>query len=153
MSRKSRKTKRRASQRVPPLPRKAAQAPSFSRLQDPEANVAWFYNPPGVEKMSEVLLKFAEPILDTLDSSAPLDEIRAALEFAMTIWNYSLLPAQTRSKGLPEVIMSDPWLKSAAEVLLERKAQLFAANRRVLYGLEVFEEGDEFRVNVLSLIA
>jgi hypothetical protein len=150
MSRKSRKTKRRASQRVPPLPREALQAPSFRRLQDPEANITLLYNPPGFEKMSEVLLQFAEPVLDT---AATLDEVHAALEFAMTIWNYSLLPAQARSKGLPEVIMSDPWLKSAAEVLLERKAQLFADNRRVLYGLEVFEKGDKFRVNVLSLIA
>lgn len=49
--------------------------------------------------------------------------------------------------------MSDPFLRSASEVLLKRKEQLFADNRRMLYGLEVFEEGDEYRVTVLSLIA
>lgn len=120
------------------------------RLRDPEANVTLYYNPPGVEKMSQVLLKFAEPILDR---SAPVDEIRAALEFAMAVWNYSLLPPEVRSKGLPRELTSDSWLRSTAQRLLERKAQLFADNRRTLYGLDVSEEGDDMRVRVLSLIA
>lgn len=111
-------------------------------------NVVLHHNPPGLEKMSEVLLEFAEPILDR---SASIDAIRSALYFAMTIWNYSLLPAEKRSKGLLGGLTKDAWLKSAAQVLLERKAQLFADNRRMLYDLEVFKEGDRLRVNVISL--
>jgi hypothetical protein len=101
--------------------------------------------------MSEVLLRFAEPILDR---SAPVEEIRATLFFAMTIWNYSLLPAETRleSKGLLREVMSDPWARSVAQRLLERKAQLFANNRRMLYDLEVSQEGDQLKVNVVSVL-
>ena len=72
----------------------AAQAALARRLQAREPNITLRVNPPGVEKMSEVLLHFADPILDR---SAPLEEIRDTLFFAMTLWNYALLPAEARS--------------------------------------------------------
>ena len=89
----------------------AAQAALARRLQAREPNITLRVNPPGVEKMSEVLLHFADPILDR---SAPLEEIRSTLLFAMTIWNYALLPAEARSepKGLLREVMSDPWARS-----------------------------------------
>jgi hypothetical protein len=101
--------------------------------------------------MSEVLLHFADPILDR---SAPLEEIRATLFFAMTLWNYALLPAEARSesKGLLRKVLSDPWSRSVAQRLLERKAQLFSDNQRMFYDLEVSQRGDELRVNVVSLL-
>ena len=82
------------------------------------------------------------------------EEIRATLLFAMTIWNYSLLPAEARSesKGLLRKVMSDPWASSVAQGLLERKAQLFADNQRMLYDLEVYQRGDELKVNVVSVL-
>jgi hypothetical protein len=129
----------------------AAQAALARRLQARDANITLRVNPPGVEKMSEVLLHFAEPILDR---AAPLEEIRSTLFFAMTLWNYSLLPAEERSesKGLLREVMSDPWARSVAQRLLERKAQLFSDNERFFYDLEVSERGDELRVNVASLL-
>jgi hypothetical protein len=129
----------------------AAQAALARRLQARDANVTLRVNPPGVEKMSEVLLHFAEPILDR---AAPLEEIRATLFFAMTLWNYALLPTEERSesKGLLREVMSDPWARSVAQRLLERKAQLFSDNERFFYDLEVSERGDELRVNVASLL-
>jgi hypothetical protein len=150
MSRKARKAKRRGPQLAPPPMLDAAQASLARRLQGREANITLRVNTPGVEKMSKVLLQFAEPILDR---SAPLEEIRATLFFAMTIWNYSLLSAEARSesKGLLREVMSDPWSRSVAQRLLERKAQLFSDNQRMLYDLEVSQRGDELRVNVVSL--
>jgi hypothetical protein len=129
----------------------AAQAALARRLQARGTNVTLRVNPPGVEKMSEVLLHFAEPILDR---SAPLEEIRATLLFAMALWNYALLPAEARSesKGLLRKVMSDPWSSAVAQGLLERKAQLFADNQRMFYDLEVYQRGDELRVNVVSLL-
>jgi hypothetical protein len=151
MSRKSRKAKRRAQQTAPPPMLNAAQASLARRVRDRDANITLRFNPPGVEKMSEVLLQFAEPILDRL---APIEEIRTTLFFAMTLWNYSLLPAEARSesKGLLREVMSDPWSRSVAQRLLERKAQLFPDNRRMLYDLEVSQEGDQLRVNVVSVL-
>jgi hypothetical protein len=129
----------------------AAQAALARRLQAREPNITLRVNPPGVEKMSEVLLHFAEPILDR---SAPLEEIRSTLFFAMTLWNYALLPAEARSepKGLLRKVMSDPWSRSVAQRLLERKAQLFADNQRMFYDLEVYQKGDELKVNVVSVL-
>ncbi|MBW0000313.1 MAG: hypothetical protein JO015_14525 [Verrucomicrobia bacterium] len=129
----------------------AAQAALARRLQAREANITLRVNPPGVEKMSEVLLRFADPILDR---SAPLEEIRATLLFAMTIWNYALLPAEARSesKGLLREVISDPWVSSVVQRLLERKAQLFADNQRMFYDLEVYQKGDELKVNVVSAL-
>jgi hypothetical protein len=129
----------------------AAQASLARRARDREGNITLRVNPPGVEKMSGVLLQFAEPILDR---SAPIKEIRATLFFAMTIWNYSLLSAEARSKSkdLLREVMSDPWSRSVAQRLLERKAQLFAHNRRMLYDLEVSQRGDQLKVNVVSLL-
>ena len=50
-----------------------------------EPRVRLRLNAAGVEKMSNVLLPFAEPILDRF---APLDEKKAALLFSITAWNY-----------------------------------------------------------------
>ena len=57
--------------------------------QEPHAHLR--LNAAGVEKMSEVLLGFAEPILDRL---APLDEKKAMLFFAITAWNYCLISSE-----------------------------------------------------------
>jgi hypothetical protein len=150
MSRKARKAKRRGPKPAPPPMLNAAQAALARRLQAHNPNLTLRVNPPGVEKMSEVLLHFADPILDR---SAPLEEIRSTLFFAMTIWNYSLLPAEARPepKGLLREVMSDPWSRSVAQRLLERKAQLFSDNQRMFYDLEVYQRGDELKVNVVSV--
>ena len=64
--------------------------------QEPHAHLR--LNAAGVEKMSEVLLGFAEPILDRL---APLDEKKAMLFFAITAWNYCLISSkETRAHAL-----------------------------------------------------
>ena len=60
--------------------------------QDP--NVQLRLNPAGVAKMSDVLLRFAEPILDRL---APLDEKKATLLFAITAWNYCLISSEEQA--------------------------------------------------------
>jgi hypothetical protein len=48
--------------------------------------------------------------------------------------------------------MSDPWSRSVAQRLLERKAQLVADNQRMFFDLEVYQSGDELRANVVSLL-
>jgi len=60
--------------------------------QDP--NVQLRITPAGVAKMSDVLLRFAEPILDRL---ARLDEKKATLLSAITAWNYCLMSSEEQS--------------------------------------------------------
>lgn len=150
MSRKFRRAKHQARQTAPPPKLDAAQASLARRAADRDRNITLCFNPPGVEKMSEVLLQFADPILDR---SAPIEEIRTTLFFAMIIWNYSLLSAEARSESEDPLreVMSHPWSRSVAQRLLERKAQLFANNRRMLCDLEIFQKEDQLTVNVVSL--
>jgi hypothetical protein len=49
----------------------------------------------GLEKMSDVLLRFADPILDQV---APLDEKKATLLFSITAWNYCLMSSEEQSQ-------------------------------------------------------
>ncbi|MGC1296772.1 MAG: hypothetical protein WA869_17195 [Alloacidobacterium sp.] len=59
-----------------------------------DPNVQLRINPAGVEKMSDVLLRFAEPILDRL---APLDDKKATLLFAMSAWNRCLISSEEQA--------------------------------------------------------
>jgi len=58
---------------------RASASSLFALAQEPHARLR--VNAGGVEKMSDVLLRFAEPILNC---SAPIDEKRATLLFAMS---------------------------------------------------------------------
>ena len=60
-----------------------------------EPRVRLRLNAAGVEKMSNVLLRFAEPILDRF---APLDEKKATLLFSITAWNYCLMSSEEQSQ-------------------------------------------------------
>jgi hypothetical protein len=99
--------------------------------------------------MSEVLLKFAEPILDL---SASREEIRLTLQFAMSIWNYTLLPEPVRSTPPNSLVelMKDPIERAEINLLIQRKAELFPENDRIFMDLEISETGSDFRLNVVS---
>jgi hypothetical protein len=103
--------------------------------RDPQATLR--VNPPGLGKMSKALLRFAEPILDR---SAAIEETRDTLRFAVTVWSRSLVPEEARSRfeaGVLRKLSLDPQSRSEIRMLLERKAQLFPANRRWFYRLEL----------------
>jgi hypothetical protein len=106
-------------------------------------------NPAGVEKMSDVLLRFAEPILDR---SAPLGEKKATLLFAITAWNYCLTPPeeQPQIRGKLAQIFDNADYRADFEMLVQRKAELFPRSRRMFMGLEVTESSGRMHVNVVS---
>ncbi len=87
------------------------------------------------KKMSEVLLEFAMPLLEGIDTS---DEclLRATLTVAVTVWNYSILKqscgsnqkTKLQKKLTASAIASgfrDPIGQEVLRVLLERKTELF----------------------------
>jgi len=93
-----------------------------------EPRVRLRLNAAGVEKMSNVLLRFAEPILDRF---APLDEKKAALLFS-------------------ELTTNSARHRADFEMLIQRKTELYPRNRRLFMDLEVAEGAGGLHVNVVS---
>jgi hypothetical protein len=112
-------------------------------------NVQLRINPAGVEKMSDVLLRFAEPILDQV---APLHEKKATLLFAITAWNYCLMSLEERSHMRLSLshIFNNARYRADFEMLIQRKTELYPRNRRLFMGLEVAESAGRLQVNVAS---
>jgi hypothetical protein len=87
-----------------------------------------------MEKKSDVLLRFAEPILDRL---APLDEKKVRRNnrtYACRYRTFSTMPTT--------------W--PTFEMLVQRKTELYPRNRRLFMGLELAESADRLHVNAVS---
>jgi len=108
-------------------------------------------------KMSEVILDFAEPLLESLDD----EKFESAIAFAAICWNLSFLPEQERQAQLNAMVDKlskfDALLRiemeDCAEILFERKRVLFANDKRIVVNYKVVEEKDEHRLLVMSTLA
>ena len=109
------------------------------------------------EKMSEVLLDFARPLLDHCGDDD--DEIyRNMLAFAVCAWNLTLVPPRTRDKMLTDTINkicgSDLEYRKFAEyhlkLLEKQKNELYPDNRRFIMDIEVRCERNNRRIFVAS---
>jgi hypothetical protein len=115
---------------------------------------------PGLPKVSDMLVAFAQPLLDTLPDDATIREIRGALMFSAVMWN-SLVVADgdltLASEELSELVVGagrelelpEDELLGMLEQLAGRKRALFPDERRIIAGVEAKLQGD--RVNVVAL--
>src|SRR5215813_1934593 len=89
--------KRKAQHRTPP----SGQQILLNRVRASQhfQNTQVLVNPAGTEKMSEVILRFAEPLKDE-DGMVP----KALLEIAIIIWNASFTPQEMQRKALEDVV-------------------------------------------------
>lgn len=107
------------------------------------------------EKMSAVLLDFAEPLLDKLEDYPTIEK---AISFAAVIWNLSLLPKSEQKKGLEDILkmFDDPEMrkigKDIAIMLLDRKEKCFPNNKRFIINYEFGMKNGEPWLNVASTI-
>lgn len=109
------------------------------------------------KKMSQVLLDFARPLLDTVDD----DGFKNVIIFAALCWNISFLPEQKQHKELQSVLdelsKSDPLmrpeLEAWAKTLLQRKKAFFADERRMVVNYKVVETEDSHRLFVILTLA
>ncbi len=111
-----------------------------------------------VRKMSEVILEFAEPILDTIDG----DELfQNAISFAVICWNLSFFPQQQQLAKWNEIanemdrshLFSRPEIENWVWILLERKRTFFEDDRRIVADYNIIDEGDHNRLLVMSTLA
>lgn len=111
------------------------------------------------EKMSEVLLDFAEPLLAELEDE-DYKSMGKAISFAMAIWNSSLLPENEQKKGLEDILEivgeDDPEMRNVGEyivrMLLDRKKKYFPNNKRFIIDYEFGMKNGQSRLNVASTV-
>ncbi len=107
-------------------------------------------------KMSEVILDFAEPLLNTIDDDDELFE--DVISFAVICWNASFLPEKERKKivcsMVDEMAKSDVLLRLGVQgdirMLLERKKTFFADEKRMVVNYKIIEENGSRRLLAMS---
>lgn len=117
------------------------------RTNDPEMLVV--KDMPGQEKMSQVILDFAKPLLELSDD---VEWKMTILDVAIVAWNFSLLPPEEQSRAsqeLDETFDTDE-AKDVFEFLLQRKEESFLENHRVIVDYTVHQAGNKLKFNVIS---
>ena len=108
-----------------------------------------------IRKMSEVLLEFAEPLLNIIDDDR---YFRLVIAMAALCWDISLHPQPEQQVHLNNLIeemvrstrLSREVCENCTRVLLERKRTLFADDRRIVLNYEIVENGGKERLLVMS---
>jgi hypothetical protein len=112
-------------------------------------------NPSGETKMSEVLLDFADPLLQMADEES---EERNIMEMAILAWNLALLPLAERQELLSTFVddsLSDDGT-SAEEIagliewLVDRKIEYYIESDRFIVDYEFVGSGNRRRLYVVS---
>jgi hypothetical protein len=107
------------------------------------------------EKMSEILLDYADPLLETTDDE---DNYRSALYFAIMGWNLALMPDNKRTEMLDDLVKkleqdggtSPSETRSMLEWLINRKRKLFPNTNRFIADFQITGTGNNERLIVLS---
>ena len=112
-------------------------------------------NPPGQEKMSEVLEQFIEPYLGAVDDVASMQKLTA---LATVAWNAAILADDRRESFLDSIMDTFPKKARAdaaqmIEEMIQRKNRYFADNRRQIVNVQVTDTGDGFHLTVASLLS
>ena len=107
------------------------------------------------EKLSAVILRFAQPLTDNVDD----DHFGIAITLAILCWNVALLPKDEQEKELRLVaskIAEDKSAGFADEMeswtrwLVDRKKKLFGHDRRMVVDYTVEDRGDSHHLYVVS---
>ena len=101
-------------------------------------------------KISDTLLRFAEPILDDLEAAATEAEMEPVLMVAWMAWNsvvYADVVGKRDSLDQSQTAMAeDPDLKRFAELLVDRKRTLFGDDERVIGEYKLYRKDGEIRL-------
>ena len=137
------------------LPRRLFKQPRGPKIP-PGSEVV--YEPPGREKMSDVLEEFIEPYSDTADTD---DAYENLLTLGMLAWNAALLPVDRRQAMIDETLeagfstasRSDQALaREIIETLIRRKLEHFAENQRAILSFKLSHTKDGLHLSVASTL-
>jgi hypothetical protein len=112
---------------------------------------------PGIEKMSEIIIDFAQPLLDAATNAQAQKQ---AITTAIIGWNLSLFPKKEQVAQIEEIknllnssTNSDQLRNEAIEIfnfLLARKKSLYPEINRLVVDYELIETPKGFHLNVVS---
>ncbi len=111
---------------------------------------------PYEKAMSEVLLEFANPLLDDSDSNK---SFRGKITMAAFCWNLALMPSNEQkaeiNKFMDEISGRDAIkcdsLQEILHVLVDRKKALFTHDNRLIVNYEIIQEKAGPRLIVMSI--
>jgi hypothetical protein len=148
--RKQKKQKR--AQRQPSTPPDSMEVMLQRLKRAGLANQEFMRNPPGYEKMSEVLMEFIRPYRD----AAPTTEaMRQLITTALVAWNTALLPEEDQAARLQEVakIFPDEAVEDFYAIVREmmaRKRKYFAQYDRKILDYQLVDRGHDYHISVIS---
>ena len=115
--------------------------------------------PPTTEKMSEIIIDYARPLLDVATNA---EEQKKAITIAVTIWNLSLFPEDMQFDYINEIKRitsasnkTDDLSDDDHEIfnyLMQRKKLLFPDINRLVVDYEFVETPKSFHLNIVSNI-
>ena len=127
------------------------------RIQSSEyfKNTKIVLNTGEAEKMSDVILRFAEPLKDEY-GIVPSNMIR----FAILVWNASVLPKSNQEEMIQEItkVLPEPdeemreIMMSIIHDLLERKEKYFSDNKRFIVDYNIRESSRRIHLDVVSTL-
>ncbi len=133
----------------------AAPKPKTGELiVEPEQTPPGFSEVEDMERMSEVVVDFASPLLETCDDEA---SEKKAVSLAIFVWNATLTPEEERENTIgaylsdaqktlpPEEFQT---LSSFVDLLVERKKELYPSNRKKITGCTFGGHGENRRIEV-----
>jgi hypothetical protein len=120
-------------------------------LEDTELVIS----PSGHEKMSEVLIDFASPLIEVFPGR---EDAHLTFSLATLAWNASLLPKRERKRLVGEIASElfpsdregSETTKSFVNWMIKRKEQYFRDNKRFILDFQISGSGDDVRLSVVS---
>lgn len=104
-------------------------------------------------KMSEVLLEYAQPLLDGVGENKT--EFVNALKMAMVVWNYEIMTEEGKvtdeMRMLFEYGLMDKDSKEIISILQERKKKLFPDIKHTIADFKLQRIGDRYNLVVLTI--
>ncbi len=113
------------------------------------------HNPPGVDKMSDVLFSFIEPYYDDTETT---EDMHALIRIGILAWNTALLPPEKQKESLQKMGQSVPVAAyydfyTPISELVERKNKYFAGYTRTIFDYELVEYRDgSYYISVVSTL-
>jgi hypothetical protein len=119
---------------------------------DPDGPVVVLDANPAIRKMSEMLLKVAEPLLEGSDDDA---QYRGAIDAAVIGWNLAVAPQEFKPRLLEELNarfgeQTRQKARECLEMLAERKRRLFPKEERLIMDYRLTGRGEKMNLLVLS---
>ena len=122
---------------------------------------------PGVAKMSDTLLEFAQPILDLLPEDPALGQLENAFALGTLLWNCFVLDATGKDEDRQEAVdirahvlatatragVAQDDMEDLLDELAGRKETQFPDDQRFIAGVDLRRDGDGFHIQAMSVIA